>query len=462
MKRDYSLVAIRHKNKRSRMTKIRKTSSAVLSLSLVVILLAAFTIRLGFAQPRTITVPDDFATIQEAVDAANAGDIIFVRSGIYNETVTIRKDGLVLTGENKDTTVIDGGGGDVPAVLVVSAENIEVNGFNMQNGYEGIELHQVTGITISGNMISTSRFGVGSSRSSEVTLSGNTLTGNEDGIYLWDVSSFSVSGNTITNNTNNGISIIVSSDCNFSGNMITGNANNGVSIGSSSNCTVYGNRFADNKDGIRFYSSEQITVTENTITDNEYGINFWNVSSITVSGNTLSSNEIGFGIYGSTEVSFYHNNLINSTKQIDATNVTNNWDNGAEGNYWSDYDWVDANRDGIGDTQYVIDSNNKDNYPLMTPYYASTSSANKPTEENVPSEATVTDPNLPATELSPKINTDTASKNTTEAKVKKLIMTTDQQEQQERVVIPEFPSCIIISLFLTVSLAVTIYKKKLN
>jgi len=46
------------------------------------------------------------------------------------------------------------------------------------------------------------------------------------------------------------------------------------------------------------------------------------------------------------------------------------WDDGypSGGNYWSDYNGTDANHDGIGDTPYVIDANNADNYPLMTPY----------------------------------------------------------------------------------------------
>jgi hypothetical protein len=44
---------------------------------------------------------------------------------------------------------------------------------------------------------------------------------------------------------------------------------------------------------------------------------------------------------------------------------TNTWDDGVEGNYWSDYNCSDSGYDGIGDTPYFIDENNQDNYPLM-------------------------------------------------------------------------------------------------
>jgi hypothetical protein len=55
------------------------------------------------------------------------------------------------------------------------------------------------------------------------------------------------------------------------------------------------------------------------------------------------------------------------------------WDNGyrSGGNYWSDYNGTDSYKgqyqnetgsDGIGDTPYVIDANNTDNYPLMFPW----------------------------------------------------------------------------------------------
>ena len=43
----------------------------------------------------------------------------------------------------------------------------------------------------------------------------------------------------------------------------------------------------------------------------------------------------------------------------------NVWDDGNEGNYWSDYTGQDLNRDGIGDNPYDIVDDTQDNHPLM-------------------------------------------------------------------------------------------------
>ena len=48
------------------------------------------------------------------------------------------------------------------------------------------------------------------------------------------------------------------------------------------------------------------------------------------------------------------------------TEPIHTWDDGREGNYWSDYNGTDVNGDGIGDTAYVFDVQNEDRYPLMT------------------------------------------------------------------------------------------------
>lgn len=47
----------------------------------------------------TIVVPDDFPTIQEAVDNGGSGDRIFIRKGVYFENVRINKSGMIIFGE---------------------------------------------------------------------------------------------------------------------------------------------------------------------------------------------------------------------------------------------------------------------------------------------------------------------------------------------------------------------------
>jgi hypothetical protein len=68
-----------------------------------------------------------------------------------------------------------------------------------------------------------------------------------------------------------------------------------------------------------------------------------------------------------------HNSFVSNVRQLGGclcqeSNISepiHTWDDGKEGNYWSDYNGADANGDGIGDSPYVFDVQNEDRYPLM-------------------------------------------------------------------------------------------------
>jgi len=52
--------------------------------------------------------PGNYTSIQDAINDASDGDTIFVFNGTYYENVIIDKS-VKLVGENRNTTVIDGG-----------------------------------------------------------------------------------------------------------------------------------------------------------------------------------------------------------------------------------------------------------------------------------------------------------------------------------------------------------------
>jgi nitrous oxidase accessory protein len=72
----------------------------------------------------------DFTRIQDAINASNNGDTIYVYRGSYNELLTVDKS-LTLIGERKDMTIINGERNGTPVSILAS--NVSIRGFNVFN-----------------------------------------------------------------------------------------------------------------------------------------------------------------------------------------------------------------------------------------------------------------------------------------------------------------------------------------
>src|SRR3546814_17112705 len=63
----------------------------------------------GSSTGATVRVPEDHDTIQEAVDAANPGDLVLIAPGTYEEAVDVTVENLTITGLDRNEVEPDGG-----------------------------------------------------------------------------------------------------------------------------------------------------------------------------------------------------------------------------------------------------------------------------------------------------------------------------------------------------------------
>jgi len=159
----------------------------------------------------------------------------------------------------------------------------------------------------------------------------------------------------------------------------------GIVLLRSSNCVISNNLITKTRfilpvsfgtSGILIQSGGSNTISGNNLTDNAIGIFLFQTSDNIIVGNSIKDNSGGIIIAGSMNNNIYNNNFINNTEHvIDSGFLYNDvvypsiniWDDGVTGNYWSNYTGQDTNGDNIGDSPHFIYENNQDKYPLMTP-----------------------------------------------------------------------------------------------
>ncbi len=319
--------------------------------------------------------PGNYTRIQDAINASSDGDTVFVFSGTYPGHVHINKS-ISLIGENKNTTIIEGGWG---SLVYISSSLVLVTGFMIRDcgWYESYAVHSYRDhTTIIGNILTKNIIGGIGVFSSYNLIANNSFIDNPGGVVIGGDHNI-VTENIFESNKYDGVDVIwrhpeiplPSSDNSILGNIFNNNGG-GIDISYGNNTLISSNIITNNSCGIYAsyvctnYSTNNTTIENNTIVNNNYGIVFHNVNNSCV----------------------YHNFFKNIVYQASDDNYLggmNNWDNGYPdgGNFWSNYTGSDdysgphqdiPGSDGIGDIPYEIIGfggiDSKDRYPLMYPF----------------------------------------------------------------------------------------------
>ncbi len=204
----------------------------------------------------------------------------------------------------------------------------------------------------------------------------NTIISNYHGIIISNMHSQVIYTNNISNNEE-GIILMQSISNTLRYNSIRYNNGTGINLSSSSSNNIIENNniTSNNKTGI-------------LITKNSNG-------NIIFRNNISYNSGIGLNITGASGNQIHHNNFVNNVQNAyDSTIALNEWDDGAEGNYWSDYLGTDDDGDGFGEDPYVIPGGgSRDWHPFIVyvnvtpPFIIFTSPADG--DVNVPVDTTI-------------------------------------------------------------------------
>jgi len=277
---------------------MKKVSLFVLILLLCSVWIAILNNPAVKAEPKTLVVPLFYNTIQEAVDAASDGDTVFVKSGTYNESVSIDV-AISLIGEDPATTIINGDMRLSGTVVLICHHYVNVTGF-----------------TIQPSAYSWTRRGIHLLHVSYCNVFGNVILNNEEGIWVYGCSTINITGNTVSGK-GSGI-LLECSPANLICRNILRNNNLGARFIASPNNTLCNNTISNNKHGGLVVDSDGNSILDNIIEHNRAsGIELLGVNNI-LKSNKFNNNTLNFDIDPKLRVDFRNSQFLND---IDSSNT---------------------------------------------------------------------------------------------------------------------------------------------
>ncbi len=403
--------------------------SSILAFLVIVLAASMFSVSpTATAEGRTVIVPDNYASIDAAIEAASDGDIIQVRNGVYdgpmNKTVVIDKS-LSIVGQSKEHTIIRLHPAyrewwiltavffDYTNALTVTADNCVLQNLTVEVANPGgfidclgnrmliydcnLTVSPSTGITLAGQNSTITK----STIWGYVALNGSYNQADQN-----KASYFRVAGtnNIVKDNTCEGLSLSYTNSSVAVGNYVysTTRGSSGVSLSWSNNNLVAKNTIKSFQYAFRFWYSDNNTIQANNAGDSLNAAVTFGASY----NNTFYLNNFIDNPYWKTTGFFY--DMYNDDNYVTAfpnmTTAVEVWSDGGFGNYWQDYQTnypnaSEIDNTGIGDILYIINQNNVDPYPLIRPYDIASATVTLPdwTNLDLPQAlATPTFPPIPA------------------------------------------------------------------
>ncbi len=340
----------------------------------------------GNAQPVQVSPEGSFQTIKEAVEYAQPYDTVIIAEGTYAEHNILIDKPLTIIGQNYP--IVDGEREGF--IFIVRADDVTLKGIEIRHAstsfmedYAGIVVEKADAtliedmrlidnffsiylaessnaiirnnyISASGKRETSSGNGIHLWYSKGAEIYDNYIRGHRDGLYFEFVDQAYIHNNISEENIRYGIHFMYSDNCAYEANTFRNNGG-GVAVMYTTNVDIINNKFEDNWGsaayGLLLKEINRSKIYGNSFSNNSVGLYIEATSRNDVRGNTFTQNGWAVKLMAnSTDNLFSENNFIANTFEL-VTNSRQSF-NTFEGNYWSEYEGYDLDRDGIGDVPH--------------------------------------------------------------------------------------------------------------
>ncbi len=348
---------------------------------------------------------DDYS-IQSAINKAEEGDRIIVKSGTYSERLNITKK-LIIIGVDTGNGLPVVNANEKKSAITLFMDGIWLEGFAVVNSGNslqdaGIKVFSNNNL-IRGNILNNNSYGIYLKNSINNKIESNLACGNDVGIALQSSNNNIVLNNIATNNSFAGFFSGNSRNNTIKNNTVNANAWVGFLFNDTENSSIERNTAVGNANaGIWVLNSRSNQIKENNISNchifglilgasfnntilgnTAYG-NMDGISMDTSSGNIIIKNDICSNMFGmyldrSSNNLIYLNNFVRNAIDVYSHSSSNQWNSDKTldylykglissnnlGNFWCDYTGNDKYESGIGNTDYIKEFV-KDRRPLVS------------------------------------------------------------------------------------------------